>query len=81
MKRRKPKNGSKEQKDALYNIETLYKIRNNVIKYFDDYFSMASTIKYTSILGKGLKILTPKQMLQKLPIALARTKAGNNLES
>ena len=31
--------------------------------------------------GKGLKILTPKQMLQRLPIALAQLKAGNNLES
>ena len=31
--------------------------------------------------GKGLKILTPKQMLQKLPIALAQVKAGNNSES
>ena len=28
-----------------------------------------------------LKILTPKQMLQRLPIALAQVKAGNNLES
>ena len=28
--------------------------------------------------GKGLKILTPKQMLQRLPIALAQVKAGNN---
>ena len=25
---------------------------------------------------KGLKILTPKQMLQRLPIALAQVKAG-----
>ena len=30
--------------------------------------------------GKGLKILTPKQMLQRLPIALAQVKAGNNSE-
>ena len=29
----------------------------------------------------GLKILTPKQMLQRLPIALAQVKAGNNSES
>ena len=28
-----------------------------------------------------LKILTPKQMLQRLPIALAQVKAGNNSES
>ena len=31
--------------------------------------------------GSGLKILTPKQMLQRLPKALAQIKAGNNLKS
>ena len=31
--------------------------------------------------GKVLKRLTPKQMLQRLPIALAQVKAGNNSES
>ena len=31
--------------------------------------------------GTGLKILTPKQILQRLPIALAQIKAGNNSES
>ena len=31
--------------------------------------------------GTGLKILTPKQMLQRLPMALAQVKAGNNSES
>ena len=30
--------------------------------------------------GKGLKILTPKQMLSRLPITLAQLKAGNNSE-
>ena len=30
--------------------------------------------------GTGLKILTPKQMFQRLPIALAQVKADNNLE-
>ena len=28
--------------------------------------------------GKGLKILTPKEMLQRLSIALAQVHAGNN---
>ena len=28
-----------------------------------------------------LKVLTPKQMLQRLPIALAQVKTGNNSES
>ena len=30
--------------------------------------------------GKGLKILTPRQMLTRLPISLAQLKAGNNSE-
>ena len=31
--------------------------------------------------GKELKILTPKQMLQRLSIALAQVKAGNNSQN
>ena len=31
--------------------------------------------------GIGLKILTPKQMLQRLPVAFTQIKAGNNSES
>ena len=31
--------------------------------------------------GTGLKILTPKQMLKRLPIALAQISAANNSES
>ena len=31
--------------------------------------------------GTGLKILTPNQMLKRLPMALAQRKAGNNSES
>ena len=30
--------------------------------------------------GRGLKILTPNQMLSRLPISLAQLKAGNNSE-
>ena len=30
--------------------------------------------------GKGIKILTPNQMLSRLPISLAQLKAGNNSE-
>ena len=30
--------------------------------------------------GKGLKILTPNQMLSRLPISLAQLKVGNNYE-
>ena len=31
--------------------------------------------------GEGLKILTPKQILQRLPIALAQVKACHNSEN
>ena len=31
--------------------------------------------------GKGIKIITPKQTLQKLPIALAQLKASNTTEN
>ena len=30
--------------------------------------------------GRGLKILTPNQMLSRLPISLAQLKTGNNSE-
>ena len=33
--------------------------------------------KYKSIHGEGFKILTPKQMLQRLLTVLAQVKAGN----
>ena len=42
---------------------------------------MVSEAKYEVTNGKGLKILTFKQMLQRLIIALAQIKAGNTSES
>ena len=42
---------------------------------------MVSEAKNKATKGTGLKILTPKQMLQRLPIALAQVKAGNNSEN
>ena len=59
----------------------LYKARNEAIKFYDDYLSMVSEAKPKATKGTGLKMLTPKQMLQRLPIALAQVKAGNNSES
>ena len=83
IKKGNNKHKSKEQNNTLYNIEMLYKARNEAIKFYDDYSSM-SEAKYKSkqnkTEGKGLKILTPKQMLQRLPIALAQVKADNNSE-
>ena len=36
---------------------------------------------YKTKQGTGLKKLTPQQMLQRLPIALAQVKAGNSSEN
>ena len=59
----------------------LYKARNNVIESFDDYLSMVSEAKLKATTGTKPKILTPEQMLQRLPIALAQVKAVNNSEN
>ena len=52
---------------------------------FNSYSKTRSEALYKSkqneTTGKGLKILTPKQMLQRLPVALAQEKAGNNSEN
>ena len=59
-----------------------YKAREKVIALFEDYTTIVSKVKYEAKHGKGLKILTPKQMLQRLPIiALAQLKAGNTSEN
>ena len=38
----------------------LYKARNNLIKFCDDYSSMVSEAKLKATKGTGVKILTPK---------------------
>ena len=56
----------------------LCKAGNNAIEFFDGYSSMLSEAKHKSTKGKELKILTLKQMLQRLPIAFVQVKACNN---
>ena len=48
----------------------LYKARNEAIKSYDDYSLMISEAKTKARATKGteLKILTPKQILQRLPM-------------
>ena len=60
-----------------------YKAISEAIKFYDDYSSMMSEAKAKAkaTKGTGLKILTPKQMLHRLPIAFEQVKAGNNAES
>ena len=46
---------SKEQKNTLYNIETLYKSRSKAIKFYDDYSLMMFEAKTKATKGTGLK--------------------------
>ena len=72
---------SEVQESVLKTIKLFYKSREVVIKLVNDYSSIKSEAKCKTKYGQGLKILTPKQMLQRLPIALAQVKAGNTSEN
>ena len=86
-KKTKPQNPKKKQenKDTLKNLYALFEGRGRVLNAFD------SKIFPIKIEGTGfsdkvsdhsnLKILTPKQILQRLSIALALVKAGNTSEN
>ena len=73
-----------KQTETINNLEKFYKSREEVINFFRDYIEILSDANYDAKQNeterKGLKILTPKQMLERLPIALAQVKAGNNSE-
>ena len=51
-----------------------------MIKENEKIINIVEGILYFNPSGEGLKILTPNQMLSRLPISLARLKAGNNFE-
>ena len=77
-------NKNAQQRKTLANVNMLYNARGDAIKFIEDYGSMiveAKKLAREDQKGEGLKILTPNQMLKRLPIALAQVKAGNNSES
>ena len=66
----------KNKRNVFNTVKNLYEGRELVSNAFNSkLFQLKSTT------GTGLKILTPKEMLLRLPIAFAQVKAGNNLES
>ena len=64
----------------MYNF---FEGREKVLNAFDSKIFPIKTkgSGYLESKSSNFKILTPKQMLQRLPIALAQIKAGNNSES
>ena len=85
----------KKNEDQVYSIKEILDEIKNKIKSFPEnkIFMIKSNKKIINIvecilyfyqlekeIGGGLKILTPYQMLTRLPITLAQLKAGNNSE-
>ena len=73
------------EQEVINNINNFYKSREEVNNFFRDYIEILSDANYNAkqdeTKGLGLKILSPKQILQRLPIALVQVKADNNSES
>ena len=69
----------------MSNINRLFNGRNDSIKFVEYYGSMILKTKRKTLekltTDKGHETLTPKQMFQRLPIALVQVKSGNNSES
>ena len=82
-----PKQKEGYQFNTIDSANNLYVLRQKVINLFNHNSRIKSEAIYKSKQneteqgGTRLKILTPKQMLQRLPIALAQVKAGNNSEN
>ena len=74
-------------KKVINNLDKFYHSRKEVLNFFKDYTKMFFDVSYeakqnkTEQDGTWIKILTPKQMLHRLPITLAQVKAVNNSES
>ena len=70
-----------KQKDVINDYEDLYNTREKVLDFFIDYTKMVFfDAGYKTKHSKWFEILTPKQMFERLPIAFAQLKAGNNSE-
>ena len=73
-----------EQREVVDNLNKFY-LSREVFNFSKGYAKMildaGYKAKHEETKGTGLKILTPKQMLQRLPMALAQVKACNNSES
>ena len=81
-KNTKPRRQEKKQEKetVLENLYNFFEGREKILDAFESkIFSTKSKVAgFLSLDRSKLKILTPKQMLQRLPIVLAQVKAGNN---
>ena len=71
----------KKKKNTKEILQNLYNSRQNIIDLLNNNSRIKSEAIYEAnrkATGTRLKILTPRQMLQRLPIALAQVKTGKN---
>ena len=91
MELKEIRRGSKNpqtQSNTIKNVKNLYNSRQKIVDLLNDNSRIRSEPIYKAkqneankkTKGTGLQILKPKQMFQRLPIALAQVKAGNNSE-
>ena len=59
------------------NSNMLFNRRNEAINFLNDHGSMIIVAKIKAVKGEGLKILTRKQMHERLSIAFAQVRARN----
>ena len=57
-------------------MSALYKTRTKIVEIVKEILKFYNQVQQ----GQGLKILSPNQMLSRLPISLAQVEAGNNSE-
>ena len=84
IRKTKPWNPGKRKlrSDVLDNVTGLVNGRELVLKAFQSgIFHELEESQKGQGMNERLKILTPNQMLKRLPIALAQVKAGNNSKS
>ena len=83
-KKTKPQNPTQKKlrSHVLDSVTSLVQGREMVLKAFQSgIFQVSKESQEGEGANEMLKILTPNQMLKRLPIALAQVKAGNNSES
>ena len=76
-KKKKSKNKNRKQKCNT----NFFSLKRKNYYFFRYYSFLLSEAKYKAKYERGLKMLTPKQELQRLPIALAQVKADNTSEN
>ena len=85
IKETRPKNYDKKQEKKIVtkNLRNFLNAREMVLNGFKSkiFLTKSTGTGIVNIDDSKLKILTPKQILQRLPTALAQVKAGNNSEN